>query len=197
MEEIREEARAWWACQEYSRGGLPCRINHGTASNRISWDRTEEEVRSRREELLVLSADGLREIRHPYSTVARLAFADLAGLAGCPPLSEQALRSIVGSMRLALQVEQPSSARSAPSPKRGLGAPRDRGVFEGALAALLLLARSEGPGLVPFLHVVIPPIGKRLLLRGHREPTLDVLRELASVCGPGAEAVMRSRGVVL
>jgi len=65
-----------------------------------------------REELLALSADGLREQRHPYCTIARLAFADLAGLEGSPHLSDQALRSVMSSLRAALLAEP--TPRSAP-----------------------------------------------------------------------------------
>eukprot|EP00929_Paragymnodinium_shiwhaense_P025831 TRINITY_DN15534_c0_g1_i3.p1 TRINITY_DN15534_c0_g1~~TRINITY_DN15534_c0_g1_i3.p1 ORF type:complete len:441 (-),score=45.34 TRINITY_DN15534_c0_g1_i3:440-1720(-) len=65
--------------QRYNRGELPCRIDHGAYSLRISWDIPTAELLDRRDELLIVCAEGLRESRHPYATVARLAFAGLVG----------------------------------------------------------------------------------------------------------------------
>lgn len=143
--------------------------------------------------MLGLCAEGLRESRHPHATVARLAFADLAALEGCNPISEEALRRVMAGLRLALVAETSQASRASPK----IGATRDGGIFESALSALRQMASAEGPRLVPHLHLVLPPIGQRLFSRSHREVIQDVLREVAARGGPEAMKVMRTRGIVL
>lgn len=179
--------------EEYARGTLPCHIDHGTCRNRITWEVTPDQVGARRDGLLGLCADGLRESRHPHATVARLAFADLAALEGSGPISEEALRHVMAGLRLALLAGGPQAQRPAPK----LGATRDGGVFESALLALRQISAAEGPRLVPHLHLVLPPIGHQLFSRCHRELIQEVLREVAARGGPEAEKVMRTRGIVL
>jgi len=45
--------------EEYAKGVLPCRIDHGTCNHRIHWGASVDELRSRRDQLLALCADGL------------------------------------------------------------------------------------------------------------------------------------------
>eukprot|EP00927_Polykrikos_kofoidii_P017936 TRINITY_DN18235_c0_g1_i1.p1 TRINITY_DN18235_c0_g1~~TRINITY_DN18235_c0_g1_i1.p1 ORF type:complete len:541 (-),score=74.84 TRINITY_DN18235_c0_g1_i1:160-1569(-) len=194
--------------QEYSRGNPPCRIDHGTRTNRISWDVSLEELTRRREELLLICAEGLRETRHPYATVARLAFTDLIGLAAVEqPLSEDANRRILTSLRLALlHDDAPAPAGMPPSPVPKAGAKATRGgagggaggsdsVFEGALTALRQLARAEGPRLAPNIHLVLPPIAKRMHTKANKDAIRETLEELESFGGPSVVKSMRSRGV--
>lgn len=174
---------------EYSRGALPCRIDHGTCSLRISWDIPTEELFHRRDALIALCAEGLREMRHPYSTVARLAFADLACLEGCQPLAEEALHRVVSGVRLALLAEVPTGAAKVGSSSAATS------IFETALRAVGQVARAEGPRLVPHLHLILPPIGKRMFGKTHKELIQETLREIECNCGPEATKAMRARGV--
>lgn len=175
---------------EYSRGGLPCRIDHGTCTNRLSWDVSSEEVCNRRDTLIVLCAGGLCETRHPYATVARLAFGDLALWEGCPALGDEALRRVMAHLRMALLTE-PNSAGASRSP----GGSASSSVFSSALLALRQLVSVEGERLVSHLHLVLPPIGKRMFSKAYREPIQETLRDLETFGGPEAAKAMRMRGV--
>merc|ERR1712232_1191607 len=100
---------------------------------------------SRRGALLELCANGLRETRHPYATVARLAFTDLVTMQGAEPLEEEQLKRVVEGLRLALAVETATGAGPR-SPAASTSS-----VFEPSLTALRQVAAAEGPRLVPYL----------------------------------------------
>lgn len=176
---------------EYGRGTMPCHIDHGTCSNRLSWEISVDEMAMRRGALLALCADGLRETRHPHATVARLAFADLVALQSEDRLEDEDLRRVMAGLRLALMVEVPSSGGS-----RCPAGTTAAGVFERALIALGQVAAAEGPRIVPHLHLVLPPIGKKMFLKAHREAVQESLRTLEHHGGPEAMKVMRRRGVL-
>lgn len=177
---------------EYARGTLPCHIDHGTCSNRLAWELEPEELVSRRDGLIVLCAEGLSETRHPYATLSRLAFADLASLDGAPPLDDEALRRTMAALRLALLAE-PQVAASPVATRPGQ---RPADVFQGALLALKQLAKAEGPQLAPLLQMVLPPVGKRMHQRAYREPVQELIRDLNRYGGPEVAKVLRSRGFV-
>lgn len=174
---------------QYTQGNIPCHIDHGCNTNRISWDVPAVDLLARRGMLLVLCAEGLRETRHPYATVARLAFAELAQM-DADPLADDEVRRVMAAIRAALMAEP--SAASTPK----MGASRgSSSVFEAGLTALRQIVQVEGARLVPQLHVVIPPIGKHLFGKSHSEAIQATLRDLESYGGPEAAKVMRARGV--
>lgn len=176
---------------EYGRGTMPCHIDHGTCSNRLSWEISVDEMAMRRGALLALCADGLRETRHPHATVARLAFADLVALQSEDRLEDEDLRRVMAGLRLALMVEVPGNGGS-----RCPAGTTAASVFERALIALGQVAAAEGPRIVPHLHLVLPPIGKKMFLKAHREAVQESLRTLEHHGGPEAVKVMRRRGVL-
>lgn len=143
---------------------------------------------TRRGSLLALCAEGLQETRHPYATVARLAFADLAALESAGPLEEEELRRVMTGLRQALMVETGGGARTPVTATA-------TGVFEHGLLALRQMAIAEGPCIVPHLPLVLPPIGKKMFLKAHRDSVQDILRCLERHCGPEAVKIMRRRGV--
>lgn len=175
--------------REYDRRTLPCRISHGTRDLGLSWDTSTTDLADRRGSLLALCAEGLCETRHPYLTVARLAFADLAALTeSSPPLDGETLRRVMGSLRKALLVPGPTETNNRAS--------RNLMPFTAAITALRQLVKAEGSRLAPHLHVVLPPIGKRMFSRHDRDAVQDVLHDFAEHGGPEAEKIMLARGVV-
>jgi len=175
--------------REYARGALPCRISHGTRDLKLSWDTSTEDLDSRRGSLLALCAEGLCEARHPHLTVARLAFAELAALhENSSPLDADTLRRVMGNLRKALFLPG-SSERNNRTGNHVMP-------FDAAIMALRQLVKAEGSRLVPHLHVVLPPIGKRMFCRHDRAAVQDALQDLAEYGGPEAEKVMLARGVV-
>lgn len=149
-----------------------------------------EEVCNRRDALIVLCAGGLCETRHPYATVARLAFGDLAALEDVPPVGDEALRRLMAHLRAALLVE-PTVAGATRSP----GGATASSVFSSALLALRQIAAVERERLVQHLHLVLPPIAKRMFSKGHRELIQEALRDLERYGGPEAAKTIRNRGL--
>jgi len=180
---------------EYARGGLPCHIDHGTCSNRLTWEISTDEMRARRSTLLALCADGLRETRHPCATIVRLAFADLVALETEGGLEEEDLRKVMAGLRLALNVETSSSCGGGGGVRSTAAATANVAVFSNALDALRQVVAVEGPRIVPHLHLVLPPIGKKMFPKIHREVVQETLRTLERHGGPEAVKVMRRRGV--
>merc|ERR1712110_75118 len=123
-------------------------------------------------------AEGLRETRHPYATIARLAFSDLAELGTDDSLSEEALRRLMAALRLALLAEPPAAGLSKCNTQGDGGARRSGSIVEAALKALVQVARIEGVRLVPHLHVVLPPIGKHLNSKAHSQSIRVAVQDL-------------------
>lgn len=145
----------------------------------------------RRAALLALCADGLRETRHPHATVARVAFADLAGLENREPLEDEELRRVMTGLRMALMTETAGAAGP-----RSPAATAAASIFDRSLVALSQFAASEEERIVPHLHLVLPPIGKKMFLKAHRDAVQECLRSLERHGGPEAVKIMRRRGVL-
>jgi hypothetical protein len=188
----KESGRESRFAVEYARRTLPCHIDHRTSTNQLTWQVPIEEVVQRRAALLPLCAEGLRETRHPHATVARLAFRDLASLDNAEPLDEEAMRRVMTGLRLALLAEGTGAPPASRSPQQGGGSAT---IFESALAAVRQIAVAEGTRLVPHLHLILPPIGKKMFSKLHRESIQDTLRTLEHYGGQEAANVMRHRGV--
>merc|ERR1712066_9492 len=101
-------------------------------------------------------------------------------MTGAPSLSDESLRQIMAGLRLALLTESKVTQRES-SPR--IGAPQgtqETGVFERALQALQQLAKAETSRIAPHLHLVLPPLGKRMFLKAYRDRVQDVLKELST-----------------
>jgi hypothetical protein len=53
----------------YTTGAIPCRINHGSISNKLQWDIPVDQIESY-DPLLVHCFEGLLETEHPYNFLA-------------------------------------------------------------------------------------------------------------------------------
>lgn len=176
--------------KEYCKGAVPCRIDHGTCTHRISWDVPLAELHTCRDGLLILCVKGLRETKHPYCTIAHLAAVDLLSLSECQGLHDETLRDVMLGLRAALTAP-PAPAPAAP------GAPRSDRTLEHALEVLRLLARAEGERLAPHVHHIAPPLSKHLLSKLYRGAVQEAVQELAMHGGEAVAQVMRKRGIVI
>lgn len=59
----------------YSKGGIPCRLVHGSVKHKLQWDCHPETLQF--DPLLITLAEGLRETRHPYTFVSKEGFKEL------------------------------------------------------------------------------------------------------------------------
>ncbi|XP_030348397.1 PACRG-like protein isoform X2 [Strigops habroptila] len=64
----------------YAKGGIPCRLVHGSVKHRLQWECLPETVPF--DPLLVTLAEGLRETKHPYTFVSKEAFKELLMVEG-------------------------------------------------------------------------------------------------------------------
>lgn len=136
----------------------------------------------------MLCAEGLRETRHPHATIARLAFSELAALDGAGPLEDEHLRLVMVRLRDAMKVQSTGGG--------GATSAAAVDIFERALAALVVLAAAETSRLAPQLHLVLPPIGKKMFSKSHKDAVQNALRDLEKHGGSEVQKVMRQRNVV-
>ncbi|KAG8591554.1 hypothetical protein GDO81_000216 [Engystomops pustulosus] len=59
----------------YSKGGIPCRLVHGSVKHKLQWERSPEMIPF--DPLLITLAEGLKETRHPYTFVSQEGFKEL------------------------------------------------------------------------------------------------------------------------
>nr|KAF6388200.1 parkin coregulated like [Myotis myotis] len=122
-----EQARATSAfAAVYSKGGIPCRLVHGSVKHRLQWDSPPENLSF--DPLLITLAEGLRETKHPYTFVSKEGFRELLLVRDAP---EKAV---------------PLLPRLSPVLKAAL-AHSDDEVFERGLNALVQLSVVVGPSL--------------------------------------------------
>jgi len=163
--------------KEYERGALPCRIEHRTCGYRVSWHVSSEELQLRRNDLMPLFAEGLREKRHPYATLARLAFGSLAQHPGAAKLPGTSMRQVMTGLRQALTSCGGEDVSSA------------------AMAALQELAQAEGEGIATHIVLVLPALGRHLDSGSARQKNAakELIRSLGNLGGPDAKKAIRAR----
>ncbi|XP_007951959.1 PACRG-like protein [Orycteropus afer afer] len=110
----------------YSKGGIPCRLVHGSVKHRLQWECPPENLPF--DPLLITLAEGLRETKHPYTFVSKEGFRELLLVKGA---SDKAV---------------PLLPRLTPVLKAAL-VHADDDVFERGLNALMQLSAVVGPSL--------------------------------------------------
>lgn len=156
----------------YAKGGVPCRLVHGSVKHKLSWDAPPEQLPF--DPVLVTLAEGIREEVHPYTFVARNGFRELLATPGAQVKVVPLLGKLVGPVRLAL-----------------LHASGD--VFAAGLDALRQLSASAGPALNPHLKGLLGALVKRVSDKAYRERVLAALQELEQNGGRECLAVIKSK----
>uniref|UniRef100_A0A8D1D048 Parkin coregulated like n=2 Tax=Sus scrofa TaxID=9823 RepID=A0A8D1D048_PIG len=110
----------------YSKGGIPCRLVHGSVKHRLQWDCPPENLPF--DPLLITLAEGLRETKHPYTFVSKEGFRELLLVAGAPEKAVPLLPRLIPVLKAAL-------------------VHLDDDVFERGLNALVQLSGVVGPSL--------------------------------------------------
>ncbi|CAO2639968.1 PACRG-like protein, partial [Lemmus lemmus] len=141
----------------YSKGGIPCRLVHGSVKHRLQWECLPEILPF--DPLLITLAEGLRETKHPYTFVSKEGFRELLLVKGAP---EKAV---------------PLLPRLIPVLKAALVHPNDE-VFERGLSALVQLSAVVGPSLNGHLKLLLTSLSKRLTDKKFKEPITSALQKL-------------------
>ncbi|KAI8607368.1 parkin co-regulated protein-domain-containing protein [Chytriomyces sp. MP71] len=121
----------------YSKGGFPCRLEHGSVKHKIFWGQPVETVAYN--PLLVTLFDGLRETEHPFLF-----------------LVPNALREMLLAYKAREKVE-PLIASAIPSLRHALGSKHKSTVLS-SLETVKHLATCLATSLLPYLPALLPPI---------------------------------------
>ncbi|XP_057628049.1 PACRG-like protein [Chionomys nivalis] len=156
----------------YSKGGIPCRLVHGSVKHRLQWECPPEILPF--DPLLITLAEGLRETKHPYTFVSKEGFRELLLVKGAP---EKAV---------------PLLPRLSPVLKAALVHPDDE-VFERGLSALVQLSAVVGPSLNGHLKLLLTSLSKRLTDKKFKEPITSALQKLEQHGGSGSLIVIKSK----
>ncbi|XP_038167309.1 PACRG-like protein [Arvicola amphibius] len=156
----------------YSKGGIPCRLVHGSVKHRLQWECPPEILPF--DPLLITLAEGLRETKHPYTFVSKEGFRELLLVKGAP------------------EKAAPLLPRLIPVLKAALVHPDDE-VFERGLSALVQLSAVVGPSLNGHLKLLLTSLSKRLTDKKFKEPITSALQKLEQHGGSGSLIVIKSK----
>ncbi|XP_049646011.1 PACRG-like protein [Suncus etruscus] len=156
----------------YSKGGIPCRLVHGSVKHKLQWECPPENLPF--DPLLITLAEGLRETRHPYTFVSKEGFRELLLVQG------------------ALEKAVPLLPRLIPVLKAALVHSDDE-VFERGLNALVQLSVIVGPFLNDHLKLLLTSLSKRLRNKKFKEPITSALQKLEQHGGKGSLIIIKSK----
>ncbi|KAM9087379.1 PACRG-like protein isoform 2-T3 [Megaptera novaeangliae] len=84
----------------YSKGGVPCRLVHGSVKHRLQWECPPEKLPF--DPLLITLAEGLRETKHPYTFVSKEGFRELLLVTGALEKAVPLLPRLIPVLKAAL-----------------------------------------------------------------------------------------------
>ncbi|NXP44182.1 PACRL protein, partial [Heliornis fulica] len=156
----------------YAKGGIPCRLVHGSVKHRLQWECLPQTVPF--DPVLVTLAEGLRETKHPYTFVSKEGFKELL-------MVEDATEKTV-----------PLLPRLVPVLKAALGHSDDE-VFGRGLDGLVQLSAVVGPSLNDHLKHLLTSLSRRLMEKKFRERITDALQKLEQYGGKATVAIIKSK----
>ncbi|XP_006009763.1 PACRG-like protein [Latimeria chalumnae] len=156
----------------YSKGGIPCRLVHGSVKHKLQWEQPPETLPV--DPLLITLAEGLRETKHPYTFVSREGFKELLLVEGATEKVIPLLPKLVPALKAAL-------------------AHSDAEVFERGLSALVQLSAVVGSSLNDHLKHLLTCLSKRLMDKKLKEQVAGALQKLEQYGGKGSLPIIKSK----
>ncbi|VCX38852.1 unnamed protein product, partial [Gulo gulo] len=156
----------------YSKGGIPCRLVHGSVKHRLQWECPPENLPF--DPLLITLAEGLRETKHPYTFVSKEGFRELLLVQGAPEKAVPLLPRLIPVLKAAL-------------------VHMDDEVFARGLNALVQLSVVVGPSLNDHLKHLLTSLSKRLRDKKFKEPITSALQKLEQHGGNGSLIIIKSK----
>ncbi|KFP70599.1 PACRG-like, partial [Acanthisitta chloris] len=156
----------------YAKGGIPCRLVHGSVKHKLQWDCLPGTVPF--DPLLVTLAEGLRETKHPYTFVSKEGFKELLLVNGAAEKAIPLLPRLVPVLKAAL-------------------AHADHEVFGRGLDALVQLSAVVGPSLNDHLKQLLTNLSRRLMDKKSRKNVTAALQKLEEYGGKGTMAIIKSK----
>ncbi|KAI8912561.1 parkin co-regulated protein-domain-containing protein [Gorgonomyces haynaldii] len=157
----------------YSKGGVPCRLEHGSVKHKIIWHKLPQSLDYN--PLFLTFLLGLKEDSHPYTSLVERGLCDLID-------APEALQKIFTLMP---QVVGPLRA--------GLTLQGDR--FFVSLQVFRKLVLLLGENMVSSLTALLPPIASKIMNKDPkvREAVQDTLTDVQLNCGPDALKILRQK----
>ncbi|NWW73816.1 PACRL protein, partial [Climacteris rufus] len=146
----------------YARGGIPCRLVHGSVKHKLQWECLPETIPF--DPLLITLAEGLRETKHPYTFVSKEGFKELLLVEGASEKAIPLLPRLVPVLKVTL-------------------AHTDDEVFGRGLDALVQLSAVVGPSLNDHLKLLLTNLLRRLMDKKFREKVTVALQKLEQYGG--------------
>ncbi|XP_036618116.1 PACRG-like protein isoform X1 [Trichosurus vulpecula] len=156
----------------YSKGGIPCRLVHGSVKHRLQWDCLPETLPF--DPLLITLAEGLRETKHPYTFVSKEGFKELLLVEGATEKTVPLLPRLIPVLKAALTHS-------------------DGEVFGRGLNALVQLSGVVGPSLNDHLKHLLTSLSKRLMDKKFKEPITTALQKLEHHGGSGSLMIIKAK----
>lgn len=158
----------------YNAGGIPCRVDHGTAINRIKWDSNVSLEDLGFDPILITCFEGLVETNHPYSFIAKQASKELLESPGASDKVIPLLPRLITPLRMAL-----SNANA--------------NVFEAALGTLKSLSDASGDALNEHVNGLIGALLKRMNDKKFKDNILATLHTLEENGGPSVVKIIKAK----
>lgn len=135
----------------YNKGGIPCRLMHGSVKHKLHWDAPREGIAF--DPILVTLAEGLRETRHPFTFVAIEGFCDLLTVPDANmQVTTSILHKVVTSIKLALMS-------------------KDDGAFDRGIIAMACLSDCIGSRMDPVLKSLMTCLARKLTTNKRKDVT--------------------------
>ncbi|KAM4052377.1 PACRG-like protein isoform 2-T5 [Anomaloglossus baeobatrachus] len=156
----------------YSKGGIPCRLVHGSVKHRLQWERPPESIPF--DPLLITLAEGLKETKHPYTFVSQEGFKELLMVPGAADKALPILPKVAAALKGAL-------------------VHADGGVFERGLNGLVQLSAVVGPALNIHLKNLLTSLSKRLMEKKYKDGVTSALQNLEQYGGKESLGIIKSK----
>ena len=162
--------------KRYSAGAIPIRIDHGAVRLKLQWEVDPANIKGREyADLLVLFAEGIREVKHPYVTVARKAFEEMLSLDDASDkIDEELVKAVIMPIRKALTSKADD-------------------VFTAGVNAVMLLSRVVGAKLNRFLTIIVTQISRKAFVPKFKDVVSEALSTLGEEGGADAVKIIRKK----
>ncbi|CAF0884458.1 unnamed protein product [Didymodactylos carnosus] len=138
----------------FASGRIPCRLIHGSVKNRLAWNTQIEDLNY--DPVLILLAEGLREIDFPLTFISRQGFQELLATINAKQKVLPLLTRLINPIKLALNSSEDE-------------------LFEAALNALTQLSTIVGSELDKHLKTYLSILAKRMSKGKHRDFVANAL----------------------
>lgn len=157
----------------YAKGGIPCRLSHGSVKHKIEWTTPPENLDFG--PMLVMFAEGLKELDFPHNFVAHEGFVQLLQIQDAEERTLPVLPKLITPIKVALMV-------------------KDDVCFEATLQGLVELSNVVTSSLNEHLKNFLPQISRRLSSnRSQKEKITIVLQKIEMNGGSECTTIIKSR----